>query len=175
MAQPPRAPTTPWELAKVYNELPRQQKTPSGLMENFWTASVRKVTLEPPGLVMQLVNPGSRYIHVEKLPVPVEDEDKPERLAVPVALAIMKAFAEGLMSPDTPGVPQDRPTRFAPWQLGMPEQFQNLAKLVERQLKGLGVEKPRRNFRITTKEEAEIADKVWDDFFVTLRDMVVKV
>ncbi|EPQ30852.1 uncharacterized protein PFL1_01749 [Pseudozyma flocculosa PF-1] len=176
MSQPststPSTPSTPYELAKAYSALPRTQKTPSGKVDNLWVLSVRKVTLEPPGLVLHLVNPDSRYVHVEKLPAAIDDADQPQRLAVPVALALMKAFVEGMMNPNTPIAPHDRPKPFAPWSMAMLDSDQQLAKLVQRQLKGLGVDKDKRTFDTTTPQHASIADQVWHDFFEKLSNAV---
>lgn len=164
-------PRTPVELAAAFSALSRQEKTPSGKMDNHWHICVRSVDIEPAGLVLLIVNPPSGYIHVEKMPLEGTSAlAHPAQLYAPVTLCLMKSFVEGL-APDTKD-PHQRPPAFAPWSLSMPADQEAVAKLVEKQLRALDVPKERRKIRLSTPDEDKTVEKVWDHFYSSLKNAV---
>lgn len=132
----------PNELVKKFNALPRQPKTPSTLVSNDWHFDVRFIPLEPPSHVLFVINPGSRYSHMERLPVGLPTDhsgmgffpESSEEAAHEVAVALLNTFVDnfGLAK-----MTQDPPPPYAPWILST--DVSSLALAVGKELKRMGV------------------------------------
>jgi hypothetical protein len=132
----------PNELVKKFNALPRQPKTPSGAVSNNWHFDVRFIPLEPPSHVLFVINPDSRYSHMERLPVGLPAgysgmgffPESSEEAAHEVAVALLNTFVDnfGLAK-----MTQDPPPPYAPWILTT--DVSSLALAVGRELKRMGV------------------------------------
>src|SRR5690348_10309012 len=82
-------------LGRAFSYLQRPQETPSGLVGNHWQFAVRHVPLNPPGDLLHLVNPGSRYEHSEG---PAQVLSRPSAVAQAEAVLplLFKSFVTGL-------------------------------------------------------------------------------
>lgn len=52
-------------VVSAFNALPRHPEMPSGMAQNHWHISIRRVDIEPPGDVLFFCQPFSHYVHVE--------------------------------------------------------------------------------------------------------------
>ncbi|PWN50966.1 hypothetical protein IE53DRAFT_71889 [Violaceomyces palustris] len=166
----PPVPQTPFELAESFNRLPRLENSPSGKVNNEWIFSVRKVDIEPPGLVLHMTNTPSRYTHVEKLPVDHTAFSSPSKLGLPIALCLMKSFVEGLGTSHS--LPNERIRPYAPWKWGVGPQDSVLAKEVEKWLKSLKVREELSKVQVFGEDDKKVEDQVWEDFFKTLKSAI---
>ncbi|CZT49523.1 uncharacterized protein RSE6_10384 [Rhynchosporium secalis] len=149
------------ELVQAFNALPRAVKTPSGLVDNHWHFAVRHVTLEPPGDILHIVNPGSRYsISSEGAAQILSCESVAERadIVLPILLKLFTSMKESA-----------RDDRFAPWSWGTDDV--NFATALEDRLKLAAVRKELCHIRVGDEASSEIALDVWETVVKQLKKM----
>ncbi|KAF8957247.1 hypothetical protein BDZ97DRAFT_114645 [Flammula alnicola] len=131
------------KLVQKFNALPRKRKAPSGMVANDWHFDIRYIHLEPPSHILTLIQPQSRFIHTERLPVGLPRSESgiaffPEsakEAAPEVAKALLHAFADNLGLNKMMG--SNAPPAFGPWKLTTEDK--DLADAVGAELKRLGV------------------------------------
>jgi hypothetical protein len=154
------------KLVKAFNALPRRPKTPSGLIANTWHFDIRFVSLEPsPSHVLFLVQPGSRYAHLERLPLdrPGDLSFFPEsenEAALEIARALLHSFVDNM---GLNKMQQNPPSPFAPWTLMTEEP--SLAAAVGAELKKMGVTKELHTVSVSSKADIRIAEESFIKFY----------
>lgn len=146
---------------ETYNSLPRPKLSPSGAVPNHWHFSIRHVPLEPPGDLLFILNPGSRYIHVEG-PVPVLSSQPLAVQANIIAPLLVKAFVSGM------GAPSSTP-RSAPYTWSTTNM--ELARAVSRKLSELGVKEEITKIGTGEPEEEKVATEEWERFMEQLKSL----
>lgn len=142
----------------TFNQLPRNPLSPSGLVSNHWHFSVRHVTLSPPGLMLQIVNPASGYVHVEG-PVPLQLQTASvEEKAIVWAALLLKVFAN---KPDL--------FHLRPWSWSTVDEA--LAHAISEKLREWGVRDGLHAVGIAGEEENKLADESWASIFARLQGM----
>ena len=150
----------PATLVTTFNALPRNPKVPSGFTANQWHFSLRHVPLHPPGTVLFIINPGSRYVHVEG-PIPPAAETEPLPLrATMYAMLLLKAF-NSAMGTSGMGMPAARPWS---WSTDDAE----VAGAVGEVLRGWGVDGDLQSVGIAEQEDNTIATEQWAGFLEQL-------
>jgi len=150
-------------LVNKFNKLPRTPRAPSGLVDNHWTFCIRPVPLHPPGDVIFIINPGSRYTHLEgpmpgtftTLPLPTK--------AKMIATFLVKAFAQG-MDPDP------RTPKLAPWSWATEDR--ELATSIGEALRLFEVRGECCTIGIATEVEKSVLKEEWPRFLNTLTSMM---
>ena len=147
----------PASLVNTFNSLPRNKLTPSGVNPNHWHISLRHVPLHPPGHLLFLINPATRFVYTPG-PIPPSAQNEPiTAKASMLALLLIQAFNNGL------GVPRRRNCEEfgRPWSWVCNDA--EMAGVVCEKIKGLGVQAPE---GVGVAEEAEnrIADEEWERF-----------
>ena len=126
------------KLVKAFNSLPLKEKTTSAMVPNEWHFDIRYIHLEPPSHALVLIQPQSKFIHMERLPLGLPHDTSgiaffPEsgKEAAPEAVkTILHSFVNSM-----PG--SGAPPPFAPWRLTTDDR--SLAIAVGNELKRLGV------------------------------------
>lgn len=151
-------------LVRQFNALRRTPSAPSGYCANKWLFGLHLVPLPPPGNLLFLVNPGSRYVHCEG-PLPADQQPlNPTQLnerAHEVAVLLLKAFVSGLGAPEVPAR-----SRLGPWELACEDP--RLGAAVSRVLRSLGVRSEVCGILDATEEEKRIAQEEFQSFMMTL-------
>ena len=153
----------PATLVPAFNALPRNPKVPSGLVANHWHFSLRRVPLDPPGTLLFIINPASRYCHVEgPIPTP-ETEPLPLRATI-YSVLLLRAFTNSLGAPL--GIGNDlRVGRPWSWSTDDAE----VAGAVGEVLKGWGVGEGLESVGIAGEEDNTIATEQWAQFLEQLK------
>ena len=134
-------------LVESFNKLSRNPKAPSGMIANEWHFDIRYVPLEPcPSHVVAMINPGSRYFHLERVPLGVGQDDgaisffpESSKDAAPVvARALMFAFVNNMGNNRFMG--RNAPPPYGPWNFTTEDR--ELAAAVGDELKRIGVRAP---------------------------------
>lgn len=150
------------EVAK-FNSLPRQKMAPSGMVANDWVFDVFHVDLSPPGDLLMLVNPGSRYVHMEGPDGGLSKADMSEK-AQSTAKLLIKAFNGG-MGMDDPDIPPRAPLTWS-------TSNSAFAKAVGGSLADMGVKAELQNISVAGKEDMAILSEAWSDLYKQVRAMV---
>lgn len=143
------------ELIKAFNGLPRSQKTPSGLVDNHWQFAVQHVTLNPPGDLVHLVNPDSRFVHCEG-PAQILSCTSAIAQADIVLPMLLKAFVTKLGIAD-PQVPS-----YGPWSWGTNDD--KLATALEERMKAAGVREELCTIEVGDEKKIAIQQEEWTRF-----------
>jgi hypothetical protein len=144
------------ELVQEFNKLPRSPKTPSGLVDDHWQFAVRHVPLEPPGDMLHLANPGSRFTHSEGPAQILSAQSATDRADIVLPL-LLKAFVNNM------GIRNDpRVTPRAPWSWGTGDD--ELAQALEQKLKAVGVRNELCEIKVGDQKSMEIEQEVWTQF-----------
>ncbi|KAL1961753.1 hypothetical protein VTN77DRAFT_1079 [Rasamsonia byssochlamydoides] len=152
------------DLVKAFNKLPRPQTTPGGVL-NHWYFCVRHVPLDPPGDVLHLVNPPSRFVHCEppsqilSLPFPASQADIIVRL-------LLESFVSGMDKHSN----RVRGFKLGPWSWGTKNR--ELAKAIESKLEAIGVRKELCIVQVGNKEEENVSNETWSEFQRILMEMM---
>jgi hypothetical protein len=119
-------------LVQEFNRLPRTPKIPSGFADNHWQFALQHVPLDPPGDLLHLVNPETRFNHSEG-PVEIPHSASVAAQANIVLRLLLKAFIRpiGEKSHDRWMLP------YAPWTWGTADKA--LAKALETRMRSVGV------------------------------------
>ena len=136
------------KLVQSFNALPRHSKTPSGLVPNEWHFDIRYVHLEKtPSHILAIMQPESRYFHMERLPIGLSTEssgiaffpESAKEAAPQVAKAILYAFVQRLGQKQmmTFSGSMTSTDQLAPWRLTTEDKA--LATAVGAEFKRLGV------------------------------------
>ena len=148
----------PQDLTSSFNALPRPVQTPSGLVPNHWNISIRHVTLFPPGDLVFLVQPDSRYVHSEG-PIQIVEGQVPGHKLNPkslvtlqtIARLIMKAFVEAMG-----GV-----SASVPWSWATNDS--NFARRIMKVMTDMGIRNDLLNMVVADRDELAICDEAWND------------
>jgi hypothetical protein len=141
------------DLVVSFNALPREQLTPSGLARNHWHFSIRHVPLPPAGDLLYIINPESRFIHVEAPAQLLSLATATERAALVVPM-LLNAFLSNMAVGPSPVRPIG-----APWSWATSDR--ELATAVEARLKELGVRKELQSVQVGKDDEDRISDEEW--------------
>jgi hypothetical protein len=160
------------DMIKKFNALPRNPKSPSGLVPNEWHFDIRYIFLEPtPSHILFILQPDSRYVHFERLPVGVANDASgmaffPESAAAAapaIARALVHAFVDNMGRHKHP----NPPPASAPWALMTEESA--LATAVASELKTLGVAAPGlHSIKPTPERTVAIATESFKKLFTRL-------
>ncbi|CAF9910104.1 MAG: hypothetical protein HETSPECPRED_009611 [Heterodermia speciosa] len=154
----------PATLVTTFKALPRNPKVPSGFTANHWHFSLRHVPLNPPGTLLFLINPGSRYIHVEG-PIPPAAENEPLPLRATIyAMLLLKAFNNNLGAPLEHGKTL---RNGRPWSWSTDDA--EVAGAVGEVLRGWGVGEGLESVGIAGQEDNTIATEQWAQFLEGLK------
>jgi len=153
----------PTTLVSTFNALPRNKVSPSGSVPNHWHISLRQVPLDPPGHLLFIISPASRYVHVEGPLPPDYSTASTEVKATAVSMLLLKAFNDGL------GAGGEGGSIGRPWSWACEDA--ELAGAVGEMLRGMGVVAPK-GVGVAEKEENVIADGEWRGFFERLNNQV---
>lgn len=158
-------------LVESFNKLSRSPKLPSGMAVNEWHFDIRYVPLEPcPSHVVAMMNPGSRYFHLERVPLGVGKDDGaiaffPEtgKEAAPVvARALLFAFVSNMGLNGMMG--RNEPKPYAPWNFTTEDP--ELAEAVRDELKRIGVRAPELcDVRVAKPDVVKIMQEQFDGFY----------
>lgn len=161
-------------LVDSFNKLPRKPKVPSGMVANEWHFDIRYVPLEPnPSHVLAIINPGSQFFHMERLPLKSASDDggiaffpESSKDAAPeIARALLHAFVTNLGLNEMMG--NMAPAPYGPWKLTTEEH--ELATVVGNELKNLGVRTPELcNIGITKPAIIRSTQVNFGDFYKSL-------
>ncbi|MCJ1369076.1 hypothetical protein MMC20_000284 [Loxospora ochrophaea] len=143
--------------------LPRNRLAPSDSVPNHWHFSIRHVPLQPPGDLLFLINPGSRFVHNEGPSRSLADSSPAQR-AKWVVDKLLRAFTTRLNGPAS-GAPPGRGIG-APWSWSMNDE--GLKREVEERLRAVGVTGELSNVGVGDEESDRIADEAWGEFLGTL-------
>lgn len=149
-------------LAQAFNQMPHVERTPSGL-PNHWHFSVRHVPLNPPGDLLQIIHPQSRFMHCAG-PEDILSLDVTAQANVVVHL-LLDSFVTGVDRGPNGEILNDKP-KFVPsrWSTNSDD----LARAVEVKLKALGIRQELCTVHSATTEENAVAAAVWSDFLKNL-------
>jgi len=150
----------------AFNRLPRPRTTPTGL-PNHWYFTIRHVPLTPPGDLLHLVHPLSRYIHCAG-PKQILSLPSPAAQAHVVVPLLLESFLSGLGN-GLNGEGLDIPV-FAPWSWGTNDA--KLARAIEEKLRVLGVREELCTVQCGNKEHEAISDESWSGFYAQLTKMM---
>ena len=148
------------ELVRTFNKLPRSPKTPSGLVDDHWHIAIRHVPLEPPGDLLHLVNPGSRYTHSEG-PTQILSVEPATSRADVVLPMLLRSFVNNM------GERDPRVTPRGPWSWGTGDE--KLAKALEEKLKAAGVRNELCMIKVGDAKDMVIEEEVWARVFDGLK------
>ncbi|KII85248.1 hypothetical protein PLICRDRAFT_45442 [Plicaturopsis crispa FD-325 SS-3] len=163
----PQIPPEVTRLVDRFNNLPRNEKAPSGLVDNYWHFEIRHVPIPPPGDLLFIINPPSKYVHCEKLPIASGETDM-EKISMVVALGLLKGFVDSLGGNQFGNtVPS-----YAPWRWSVKTQDAALGRAVERQLTLLGVRRELLNIGVTSASDAAVAEESWNGVYGGIRAAV---
>ena len=154
----------PTNLIPAFNNLPRSKFAPSGSVPNHWHVSLRSVPLEPPGHLLFIINPTSRYVYVEGPLPPEYSNASSEVQATTVAMLLLKAFNGGLGAAQEVGNGMGRPWSWVC-------QDAEMAGAVGETLRGMGVVAPE-GMGVAASEENKVADEEWDGFLGRLGESI---
>jgi hypothetical protein len=151
-----------------FNALPRPQRTASGGPKNHWHFDLRYIYLHPPSHLFFLVQPDSRYIHSEGLPLNkkagfsgiVFFPEFSTAAASEVCKALIHSFLDGF---GEYGIKHTPPKLYAPWSLSTEDA--SLARAVEREFRRLGVRSELCQIRTMSHRQAnsdEAFNNLWD-------------
>lgn len=157
-------------VVQAFNNLPRPEKTPSGI-PNHWYFTVRHVDLQPPGDLVHLVNPDSHYIHCAG-PTQILSLPSAAAKAEVIVPLLLDSFIQGLTT-DPNGNPIREMSAFAPWTWATKDS--ELAKAIEKNLKEIGVRKELCIVELGSKEQQDISDTSWAGFFDTLKNQALNI
>ena len=133
------------DAVKKFNALTRPKLMPSGMVPNEWHFDIRYMHLEPtPTHILTIVQPGSRFCHLEYLPVGSTPGDEQSHAFFPETVAqaapeIVKALIKGFvggMNLNMGGLPASQIKPMAPWTLTTEDR--ELALAVEREFRRVG-------------------------------------
>ena len=150
----------PQDLITNFNALPRPTRAPSGLVPNHWNISIRHVALSPPGDLVLLVQPDSRFVHSEG-PIQIVEGQTPGHVLNPkslitlqtIARLIMKSFVEGLGATSVNQA-------SAPWSWATNDV--NFARRIVKVMTDMGVREDLLNMKMAGKDELASCDEAWD-------------
>jgi MYND finger len=153
------------ELVQAFNNLPRSPKSRSGLVNNHWQFAVQHVPISPPGDLVHLVNPESRFTY-NVGPAQILSCPSVAAQADVVLPLLLKAFIDsmGMKLHDPSASP------FAPWSWGTGDE--ELAKALEERLNSVGVRKELCRIKVGDEEKINIEQEEWTKFLGTLKEMV---
>ncbi|EKD20833.1 uncharacterized protein L3040_000938 [Drepanopeziza brunnea f. sp. 'multigermtubi'] len=140
------------DLVRAFNALPRSPKTPSGLVDNHWYFAIRRVPLEPPGDLLHVVNPGSRYNSTEGPTQILSYKSLAERADIVLPM-LLRVFMYSMSNPH-------QAQTFAPWSWGTDDV--DLAKALEQRLKLAGVCKELCVIKVGDEASSKIEQEIWD-------------
>lgn len=158
----------PQDLISNFNALPRPAQAPSGIVPNHWNISIRHVPVSPPGDLVFLVQPDSRYVHSEGPIQKVEGQPRghvlnPKSLVTlqTIARLIIKAFVEGMGAGNaiTPTAPWS-------WKTNDP----NFARRIVKVMADMGVREDLMNMMMADANELAACDEAWQ----SLRDHMTR-
>lgn len=152
----------PQSLVSIFNNLPRRPQVPAGNIPNHWHFSLRAVPLNPPGSLLFLLQPQSRYMHVEGPIPPAAESQSMAVRANMYAMLLLKAFNSGLGAPAS--VQMGRPWTWS-------TQDAEVAGAVGEVLRGWGIEAGLEAVGVSDDEERKIADEEWERFFRGLQGL----
>jgi hypothetical protein len=152
-------------LVRAFNNLPRSPKVPSGLVDNHWQFGVHHVPLTPPGDLLYLINPGSRYGHSEGPAQILSLPSAAARAEILVPL-LLKSFVDALVTQADPYPPV---SAYAPWSWGTGNE--ELAKALEERLKAVGVRKELCKIKIGDDASCAIEEEGWSTLLHELIEM----
>lgn len=138
----------------AFNRLPRPHVTPCFLGPNHWHFSLRTLLVCVPDIILFMVNPAERYVHVERVPSIRLIREPLELQARVSAVLLLKAFAGEQLC-------QSRPWS---WSTDSPE----MATLVSAVMREFGIRDGLEIVRISTPAERMAADEEWIKFFQAL-------
>ena len=152
-------------LVSTFNAVPRNRDAPSGRVPNHFHFSIRHIPLTPPGYVVFIIQPASRYVHVEgPLPANFASETLPVK-ATAISILLLKSFNKGLG-----GLGQGAVSQIGrPWSWVCSDA--ETAGAVGEALRGMGVTAPE-GLGVAQDEENTIADQQWEQFFGQLQGRV---
>ena len=153
-----------------FNSMPRNERSPSGMVANHWHFSIRHVPLEPPADLLFLINPASHFVHTEgPLPSATPGQNDEAR-AVAQAFLLVKAFASGLGGSAPDGRTKEALSVGRPWSWSTRTEAE--AKEMETALKTLGVTGELLHVEVASQEINTEADEDWAGFYRQLSDAV---
>ncbi|KAK2762747.1 hypothetical protein FQN54_000921 [Arachnomyces sp. PD_36] len=153
-------------VVQAFNNLPRHEKSPSGL-PNHWYFSIRHVELDPPGDLVHLVQPNSHYIHCAG-PTNILGLPSPAAKADVIVPLLLDSFIQGI-NIDPNGAPDPNMPAFAPWTWATKDP--ELAKAIEKKLKEVGVKGEELcTVQLGDKEQEGVSDVTWAGFMRSLKN-----
>lgn len=144
----------------LFNGLPRTPLSPSGLVPNHWHFSLRHVPLPPAGLVLYIINPAARYVHVPGRIDLSLSEAPIETKAMVIIGVLLSAFAKQELN------------RSRPWSWSTNDAA--LASVMGGKLRALGVTDGLDVVGVASDEENRIADEDWTQFLDRLRGLATR-
>ena len=137
-----------------FNRLPRPEITPCFFGANHWHFSFRVITLQYPDMVLFMVNPGGRYVHIEHLPSLTLYHDEIHRKAHVAAVLLLKAFASESLG------------RARPWSLSTDSEL--MARNVSASMWAFDVADGLKIVGVTSAKEMDIVNEEWFKFLTSL-------
>lgn len=144
------------ELVRAFNALPRTRKTPSGLVEYHWHFAVNHVSLSPPGDLLHIVNPPSRYTHTQGPVQIISLSSVAARVDIILPL-LLKAFVT-----DMGNGHDSRSDPRAPWSWGTEDT--DSATALEDAMKAAGVRGDLCTIKTGDRASIQIEKEVWASF-----------
>jgi hypothetical protein len=141
----------------AFNQLPRHEKVPSGLASNHWYFAIRYVPLHPPGDMLHIIHPESRYV-VTAGPAQINSLPSMSAKVDLVIRLLLDTFVKGT-SRDPSGRPLSDTPPIAPWAWGCNDA--ELVKALEPRMKDLGVRKELCTVQVGTKEDEDVGKEEW--------------
>jgi hypothetical protein len=151
------------ELVRVFNSLPRRPLTQSGLVENHWHFAIQHVGLNPPGDLLHIMNPGSRFNHCEG-PAQILSCSSVSQQADLVLPMLLEGFNNAMNTKLQ--IPQSEP--FAPWSWGTGDK--RLAEALEQRLRSAGVREELCTIRVGDQEAMRIEQEEWEGLLAALKE-----
>ena len=150
------------KTVNAFNDMPRTEFAPGGMVKNDWHFSIRSTLPED---VLWIVNPGSRFVYVASVGAPPElwaalDAEGRAALVTPM---LLNAFVSGMERPDGKHVPSIK----APWRWATNNAA--LATEVEKKLVEIGVRKDLQGVPVGNEEYDGISEDEWNKFFANVQ------
>ncbi|KAH9842151.1 CBR-SET-14 protein [Teratosphaeria destructans] len=152
-------------LVPSFNALPRSRTTPTGL-PNHWVFRIGHVPLHPPGDMIILVHPQSRYL-ITAGPAQLLSLQTTTEKAEAIAPLLLKAFLNGGMNPMTSQ--REHPAR-SPWSWSTEDA--GLATALAQKLRESGVEPELCSVGVCSTEDKAILAESWSGRLGQLQGMV---
>lgn len=151
---------------RSFNRLARPRTTPRGL-PNHWVFGIRHVPLEPPGDVVVVVHPRSRFL-LEGGSGQILSSSNDQEKAQAVLPLLLEAFIKGGQSPL--GRQPTDPQPFAPWTWTTEDP--ELAKALEECLSQHGVVNELCRVGTCSEDEKDILEEAWSEVYRSVTNLM---